>query len=71
MKKPKTKLSNKELMNAFASMAMQLEQLQGFLVSHDKLFTEYVEWKKDTEIFTKYLEEKYKDDKDNKKTKEK
>jgi hypothetical protein len=75
MKKPKKKLTYKEIMGMLILIQQQINQIKQHLNVSDRALDEYVKMKGDKEAFVKHLEEKYKepetDDKDNKKIKSK
>ena len=58
MQKPKQKLTNKEMTSVMTNMAMRLEQAVNMVINQDRLFTEYMEYKGETEAFTDWLKEK-------------
>ena len=71
----KKKPTIKELSRVIGGMMVQLEQLVQHMYNGDKALDEYVKFKGDKEAFMKYLEEEYKekkeDDKDNEETEDK
>jgi len=72
MKKAKNKLSYKQMLSILTGMDKQIQDQQMLVFNIDKLLQEYIDFKKETEPFKKFLEKKYKaNDKDNKETKEK
>ena len=75
MKKPKKKLTYKEIMRMLILIQQQINQIKQHLTISDRALDEYVKMKGDKETFVKHLEEKYKepetDDKDNKTIKSK
>ena len=69
MKKPKKKLTYKEMLGVIAGMDKLIQQQQMVVFNVDKLLQEYIDYKKETEFFKKFLEKKY--DNNNKEVKEK
>tara|TARA_R100001086_G_scaffold137967_2_gene72114 strand:+ start:1063 stop:1272 length:210 start_codon:yes stop_codon:yes gene_type:complete len=69
MKKPKKKLTYKEMLGVIAGMDKLIQQQQMVVFNVDKLLQEYIDYKKETESFKKFLEKKY--DNNNKEVKEK
>jgi len=72
MKKPKEKLTNKEMTRVLMNLSMRLEEVAHMVVTADRMFNEYVKFTGESDKFTKYLEDKFtKNDNDTKKTKDK
>jgi len=72
MKKPKNKLTYKQMVSIMAGMDKTIQQQQMLLFNVDKLLQEYIDYKKETESFKKFLEKKYEtNDNDNKEVKKK
>lgn len=69
MKKPKKKLTYKEMLGVIAGMDKLIQQQQMVVFNVDKLLQEYIDYKKETESFKKFLEKKY--DNNNEETKKK
>ncbi len=69
MKKPKKKLTYKEMLGVIARTDKLIQQQQMVVFNVDKLLQEYIDYKKETESFKKFLEKKY--DNNNKEVKEK
>ena len=69
MKKPKKKLTYKEMLGVIAGMDKLIQEQQMVVFNVDKLLQEYIDYKKETESFKKFLEKKY--DNNNKEVKEK
>ncbi len=69
MKKPKKKLTYKEMLGVIAGMDKMIQEQQMLIFNIDKVVQEYIDYKKETESFKKFLEKKY--DNNNKKVKEK
>jgi len=68
MKKPKNKLTYKQMVSIMSGMDKTIQQQQMLLFNVDKLLQEYIDYKKETESFKKFLEKKY--DNNNKEAKE-
>lgn len=72
MKKPKKKLTYKEIMGMLILIQQQINQIKQHLIISDRALDEYVKMNGQKEEFMKHLEEKYQeDDKDNKTIKSK
>ena len=72
MKKPKNKLTYKQMVSIMAGMDKTIQQQQMLLFNVDKLLQEYIDYKEETESFKKFLEKKYEtNDNDNKEVKKK
>ena len=72
MKKPKEKLTNKEMTRVLMNLSMRFEEVAHMVVTADRMFNEYVKFTGESDKFTKYLEDKFtKNDNDTKKTKDK
>jgi len=69
MKKPKNKLTYKQMLGIIAQMDKTIQTSQSIVFNLDKLLQEYIEYKKETESFKKFLEKKY--DNNNEEVKEK
>ena len=69
MKKPKNKLTYKQMLGIIAQMDKTIQTSQSIVFNLDKLLQEYIEYKKETESFKKFLEKKY--DNNNQEVKEK
>ena len=69
MKKPKNKLTYKQMLGIIAQMDKTIQTSQSIVFNLDKLLQEYIEYKKETESFKKFLEKKY--DNNNEEAKEK
>jgi|TARA_R100001463_G_scaffold50284_1_gene100421 hypothetical protein len=69
MKKPKNKLTYKQMLGIIAQMDKTVQTSQSIVFNLDKLLQEYIEYKKETESFKKFLEKKY--DNNNEEVKEK
>jgi hypothetical protein len=69
MKKPKKKLTYKEMLGIIAGMDKMIQEQQMLIFNIDKVVQEYIDYKKETESFKKFLEKKY--DNNNKEVKEK
>ena len=69
MKKPKNKLTYKQMLGIIAQMDKTIQTSQSIVFNLDKLLQEYIEYKKETEPFKKFLEKKY--DNNNEEAKEK
>ena len=69
MKKPKKKLTYKEMLGVIAGMNKMIQEQQMVVFNVDKLLQEYIDYKKETESFKKFLEKKY--DNNNKEVKKK
>ena len=69
MKKPKKKLTYKEMLGVIAGMDKMIQEQQMVVFNVDKLLQEYIDYKKETESFKKFLEKKY--DNNNKEVKKK
>jgi|TARA_B100001248_G_C27175139_1_gene359754 hypothetical protein len=69
MKKPKKKLTYKEMLGVIAGMDKMIQEQQMLIFNIDKVVQEYIDYKKETESFKKFLEKKY--DNNNKEVKEK
>jgi len=59
MKKPKNKLTYKQMVSIMAGMDKTIQQQQMLLFNVDKLLQEYIDYKEETESFKKFLEKKY------------
>jgi len=59
MKKPKNKLTYKQMLGIIAQMDKTIQTSQSIVFNLDKLLQEYIEYKKETEPFKKFLEKKY------------
>ena len=59
MKKPKNKLTYKQMLGIIAQMDKTIQTSQSIVFNLDKLLQEYIEYKKETESFKKFLEKKY------------
>ena len=72
MKKPKKKLTYKEIMGMLILIQQQINQIKQHLIISDRALDEYVKMNGQKEEFMKHLKEKYQeDDKDNKTIKSK
>lgn len=72
MKKPKKKLTYKEMLGVIAGMDKMIQEQQMLVFNIDKVVQEYIDYKKETESFKKFLEKKYEtNDNDNKEVKKK
>jgi hypothetical protein len=72
MKKPKNKLTYKQMLSIMSGMDKTIQQQQMLLFNVDKLLQEYIDYKEETESFKKFLEKKYEtNDNDNKEVKKK
>jgi hypothetical protein len=72
MKKPKEKLTNKEMTSIMTNMAMRLEQCVQMVINGDRLLNEYIEFSGKQEEFKAFLQEKLdKHDNDTEKTEDK
>jgi hypothetical protein len=72
MKKPKEKLTNKEMTSIMTNMAMRLEQCVQMVINGDRLLNEYIEFSGTQEEFKAFLQEKLdKHDNDTEKTEDK
>ena len=72
MKKPKEKLTNKEMTRIMTNMAMRLEQCVQMVINGDRLLNEYIEFNGKQEEFKAFLQEKLdKHDNDTEKTEDK
>jgi|DEB0MinimDraft_4_1074332.scaffolds.fasta_scaffold216473_2 hypothetical protein len=72
MKKPKEKLTNKEIARVLMNLSMRLDEVVHMVMTADRMFNEYVKFTGESDKFTKYLEDKFtKDDNDTKKAKDK
>ena len=69
MKKPKKKLTYKEMLGVIAGMDKMIQEQQMLIFNIDKVVQEYIDYKKETESFKKFLEKKY--DNNNKEVKKK
>jgi hypothetical protein len=69
MKKPKKKLTYKQMVGIITGMDKTIQQQQMLIFNLDKLVQEYIDYKKETELFKKFLEKKY--DNNNEEAKEK
>lgn len=69
MKKPKKKLTYKQMVGIITGMDKTIQQQQMLIFNLDKLVQEYIDYKKETELFKKFLEKKY--DNNNEETKKK
>lgn len=69
MKKPKKKLTYKEMLGVIAGMDKMIQEQKMLIFNIDKVVQEYIDYKKETESFKKFLEKKY--DNNNKEVKEK
>ena len=69
MKKPKKKLTYKEMLGVIAGMDKIIQEQKMLIFNIDKVLQEYIDYKKETESFKKFLEKKY--DNNNKEVKEK
>jgi len=58
MKKTKSKLTNKQIVNIVGGMANQLEQLKHLVYINEKALDEYIKFKKDRDTFINFLKEK-------------
>ena len=58
MKKPKSKLTNKQIVGIITEMAIQIENLRNLVFMNEKALYEYTLFKKDKEDFIKFLEKK-------------
>ena len=71
MKKAKKKLTYKQMVDIMAGMDKTIQHQQMLLFNIDKLLEEYIDYKKETDSFKKFLEKKYEtDDNDNQETEE-
>lgn len=59
MKKPKKKLTYKQMVGIITGMDKTIQQQQMLIFNLDKLVQEYIDYKKETELFKKFLEKKY------------
>ena len=57
MKKPKEKLTNKEMTSIMTNMAMRLEQCVQMVINGDRLLNEYIEFSGKQEEFKAFLQE--------------
>ena len=72
MKKPKNKLTYKQMLSIMSGMDKTIRDQQMLVFNIDKLLQEYIDFKEETELFQKFLEKKYEtNDNDNKEVKEK
>ena len=72
MKKPKNKLTYKQMLSIMSGMDKTIRDQQMLVFNIDKLLQEYIDYKEETESFKKFLEKKYEtNDNDNKEVKEK
>lgn len=72
MKKPKNKLTYKQILSIMSGMDKTIRDQQMLVFNIDKLLQEYIDFKEETEPFQKFLEKKYEtNDNDNKEVKEK
>ncbi len=72
MKKPKNKLTYKQMLSIMSGMDKTIRDQQMLVFNIDKLLQEYIDFKEETEPFQKFLEKKYEtNDNDNKEVKEK
>ena len=69
MKKPKKKLTYKEMLGVIAGMDKMIQEQQMLIFNIDKVVQEYIDYKKETDSFKNFLEKKY--DNNNKETEEK
>ena len=69
MKKPKNKLTYKQMLSIMSGMDKTIQDQQMLVFNIDKLLQEYIDFKEETELFKKFLEKKY--DNNNKEVKEK
>ena len=69
MKKPKNKLTYKQMVSIMSGMDKTIQQQQMLLFNIDKLLQEYIDYKEETDSFKKFLEKKY--DNNNEEAKEK
>ena len=69
MKKPKNKLTYKQMLGIIAQMDKTIQTSQSIVFNLDKLLQEYIDFKEETESFKKFLEKKY--DNNNEEAKEK
>ena len=70
MKKPKKrKQTMKEVETAISNLVMENQRSQIEILRTQRVLNDFIEYKKETEPFTKYVEEKYAEpnEKDNKK----
>ena len=58
MKKTKSKLTNKQIVNIVGGMANQLEQLKHLVYINEKALDEYIKFKNDRDTFINFLKEK-------------
>lgn len=72
MKKPKEKLTNKEMTKVLINLSARLEEVAHMVITADRMFNEYVKFTGEGDKFTKYLEDKFtKNDNNTKKTQDK
>ena len=72
MKKPKQKMTQKEMLNIIDGLMMGVSQIKMIAYNTDKLITEYITFKKEQGDFKMYLQSKFEpNDKDNEEIKEK
>ena len=72
MRQKSNKPTMKDLIRMIGQMAIDLKILSTQIINSDRVLSEYIEMKDDTDKFLKFLKDKMNiDDQDNKETKEK